>query len=251
MEHQDDSWIWADGAVCERKSIVSWTDPLVLLHAPEEVKGVGSAYAMWCVLTAALSFQVKNSSIFLERLHAWWGDGLAPQYELPTSEIGWVAMFDKKDDVHFEARCEIAKEIMSSKSWADIGKAWELKVASNRMFNQVDAIQLAKTFKKSFSDPFLLKAQRAMWQFVSPYKKMGQEVELRISPMAHPQIVLDCPGVSCHVVALEKFKRGNVMRDEAIDLAMRSFIVLDAGCVGRSDSFEWLDCFPQQHTTDY
>jgi hypothetical protein len=251
LENQDDSWIWRgveDGLVEQNTSN---PQPLCMVYAPQSVKESGEAYAKWCILTAAVSFQVVHPSMFLERMKTWWGSGSEPQYDVPTTKIGWSALFDKNGDRHFDARCEVAKEVMTSKSWSTLGKGWEAKIAHQRMFNTADALQLANAFKKSFSDPFLTKAQRALWQFVEPYKRMGQSVEIRLTAMANPSVLLNQSYKSMNVVAMEKLRGGKLMRDELIDVSLRSFIILNPDSVENSKRFEWLAIEKQHNTTDY
>jgi hypothetical protein len=247
----NESWIWITGDTAVnsvRPSVIQ--EPLVYTYAPNKIKASGSAYARWCILTAALSFQVHDAKLFLKHLSAWWGDGEHPIHTLPNTDNEWLAVF--LDDDAFDARKQIFTEIMTSKYFQTIGLSWESKIATSRVFNQLDALQLAKLFKKSFSDPYLTKAQRAIWQFSVAFQRLGQNVVTSLSPNASPSLVANNQSIGIHPVATEKLSAGELYRDDSIESSIRSFIILNPHLVSGSLAFEWpLVQENVFHTTDY
>jgi hypothetical protein len=247
----NESWIWPTDVTTVssvRPSVIQ--EPLVYTYAPTKIKSSGSGYARWCILTAALSFQVHDAKLFLKHLSLWWGDGEHPINKIPTTDNEWRAIF--LEDESFDARKQIFTEIMTSKYFQTIGLSWESKIATSRVFNQLDALQLAKLFRKSFSDPYLTKAQRAIWQFSVAFLRLGQNVVASLSPNASPLLVVDSPSIGIHPVAIEKLSSGDLYRDDSIESSIRSFIIMHPDLVNGSLSFEWpLLQENVSHTTDY
>ena len=259
----DASWVWEtetphDVAQSPPQPTVPAQDvrPLVLQFAPEGVAQSGSAYARWCIFTAALSFQVQDPKAFLLRLATWWGDGAHPQHAMPSSEVGWEAVFGE-NDVHLEARKVIFSELLASKTFQFMGQSWEEKVAMSREFNDCDAINLAKLFPKSFADPFLNKACRAIWQFTTPYTQQGQPLNVKISGATNPMLLahlLKVGFVECNSLVLEKLETKGFLRDEVLEQAVRGFLVFHVKpleeCLA-GHSHEWMPNMIPSQTTDY
>jgi hypothetical protein len=230
---------------------------LALIHAPKAIAENGMHYAKWSMLTAALSFQQADPVAFLRRLHCWWGEGVTPQFDSPpTSDVGWAALFEPTED-WFEARKNIFTEIVTHKQWARMGTAWEEKVAKACAFNAVDAMRLAKLFPKSFSDPFLFKAQRAIWQFTQPFIQFGQIVPVQIKGAANPMLlplIADLEEIEFHPIAMSKAKEVGFTRDEQSERAIRAFLSTNEVLVNNSlpfHAYEWLATDIKCQTTDY
>lgn len=240
----DGSWVWLNKpseSTLDQKEIevtvVSGAEvlpeesfPIGLKLAPNKVKGSGEAYAYWSLLLSAVVFQNKDVDSFIKRIAAWWGDSEFPTNPYPESEIGWEALFGEKDE-WFDARVDIFKEICSSKELRLIAHSWTLKIKDSRVFNLFDAGNLARTFPKSFADPFLYKAQRAIWLFTWPYKNISKlKVKTELTPPALPGL-LTAPklgsGIEFHPILLEKLKKGGFVRDESAEKSSRAFVVLN------------------------
>lgn len=268
----DGSWVWPvtkaqvgdEAAVLPEehnsKEITSSIDflPMGLCLAPEKVKSNGIAYAYWSLLLSAVIFQNKNVEPFIKRIAAWWGDSEFPINPFPESDIGWEALFGDKDQ-WFEARIDIFKEICTSDTLKLIANSWVAKIKDARVFNLFDAANLARAFPKSFADPFLFKAQRAIWLFTWPYKyKNNLKVIAELTPPSLPWL-LNLPyfveGVEVHSVLSEKLKNGGFLRDEASEKAVRAFIVLNGAKVmaikDYDAAYNFVDAPILNQTTDY
>lgn len=210
------------------EDIVNNNVPLSLRFAPEDVKKSGYRYAKWCILVSALAFQINNIETFLLRLSEWWSKDMLSKKTVPYSNIGWSAIFDDKDESVLDSRKEILSELLSSKFLDTICKGWEEKISFNREFNDFDAANLAKLLPKSFYDPFLNKSCRAIWQFTSIYKKRDRKISVKLSPPSNPDLFLiakQCGMSDCNKVVEKKLNGSGFLRDEASELAIRSFLI--------------------------
>lgn len=254
---EDESWVWVKNADVRRQRCNAVSMPKSFNFMPDNAKSSGSAYARWSILTAALSFQLINVDDFLLKLQKWWGENEHPEKALPETDEQWSELFDSKEK-WFAARKAIFTEITTSKSFQAIGQAWESKLSMGRPFNLEDATRLAKVFPKSFADPFLLKAQRAVWQFTQVYVSQGQKIDVSLSNTTNPDDLLsmmESGYADVHEVLKECLKSGGLLRDEIKEKAVRSFLIknntifknIDDG----TDCFEIKNSFIEHQTTDY
>ena len=232
----DESWVWfndeyvAKPAASADAKVGTLAIPMVFQSAPEGVKASGAAYARWCILTSALTFQLADPESFVKNLSAWWGSQSHPSLPLPDTDTLWSALFDK-DDAWFSARKAIFTEITTSKWFQATGQMWEAKIAMGRGFNNEDMTRLANLFPKAFADPFLFKAQRAVWQFTQAYNAQGQKVAVDLPGVSDVGMILDfivSGKVKCHEVLEMKLKEGGLIRDEIAEKAVRAFLLTNS-----------------------
>jgi hypothetical protein len=241
--------------------------PLAFRCAPKALKTSGRGYAKWCILTAAISFQLEDPEIFLRTLALWWGDEIHPQHPLPSTDEEWVAVWGTT--AHEKARRTIFEDVLSSKYLQHMADAWEEKVAKDRSFGMEDAKRLVYFFHKGFNDPFLYKACRAVWQFCHPYRKavdktvpynesVMQSIARELVPPSNPELLL--PYIqSGEVVASEVAKSAfeplkGFVRDDSIEQAARAFLVFHVKQHKIDEdelSFEWIASKIKSKTLDY
>lgn len=252
----DESWVWGNNELCDIKTdnVDESAGFCLFDSAPLGVKKSGEAYARWCILISSLVFQIKNVEPYVKKITNWWGEGEHPQFKMPETEQEWGLLFDLNEK-WYEARKSIFSEIVSSKSFNVVGKVWETKIAMDRIFNVEDATRLAVLFPKSFADPFLFKAQRAIWQFVISYGGNKKTPIVNLPGSSNPNelnALLDKKLVNCHDVLIEKLKNGGLVRDEMAEKAARSFVLLhNQESKIKFDGFKIIGSSINNETTDY
>ena len=255
-DNYDPSWIWLNPKKdqASKPNLTPGGHETVFLIdlAPEQVKRDGVSYAKWCIFFSALSFQVVDFAQFAKATSLWWGAGKDPSNKIPSTDDEWSHIFGSCDPLFIEARKKIFIELMKGGNLELIAQAWCQKIKLNRSFNMADALNMAALFPKSFSDSFLFKAQRAIFNYTQPFLSSGQTFNCSLSGGSDLSSIMDVFNrVGFDSIIIDRMIKSDVfLRDEVHEKSIRSFLILNQEILG-GQQFGFSSRKLRCETTDY